>query len=128
MATNQILAEWALRYGALRYYPRGLGIFFKSGDFHPGDWVFLKIWGFYPGDWGFLKIWGLGIFKIWGFQSPGIRDFWKSGDFYPRYFREIPGIIAKFIGDFLRGIFRGGGFFFRWMGYPTKKPLGMGVT
>ena len=53
------------------------------------------------GNSGFLST-GLRIFKIWGFLSPGI------GDFYSRDFLGI-------------GIFRGLGFF-RGMGHPTKKP------
>ena len=91
--------------------------FWQTKPFYPGDWRFFKIWEYFPGDRRFSKIWGflsrglrffqnLGIYipgifipgdwgfsQIWGFLS---RDFWKSGDFYRRGFRQIPGI-----GDFL---------------------------
>ena len=80
---------------------------------------------------------GLGIFKIWGYLSPGIGDFWKSGDFYPGDFCLIPGIFAKspgfispspgifwgflspgFFGD---GDFSGMGIYFRGIGIFHQK-------
>ena len=112
------------------FFISGIGDFSKSGDF-------LKSSDFYPGDWEFFKIWGfisrgLGIFFLNlgfippGFLSPGIGDFGKSGifakswDLYPGDW-EFLGIF--FPRGFLRtGTFWGWGFFFRWMGYPTKKP------
>ena len=71
-----------------------------------------------------------------GFLSPGIGDFFKSGDFYPGHWGFLfPGIVDFYprdfsqilgIGDFLSlGFFGHGDFsgkFFRGMRYPTKKP------
>ena len=50
---------------------------------------------------GFFRIWGflsqvLGIFQNLGIFIPGIGNFLKSGDFYPRGF----GIFMPDIGDF----------------------------
>ena len=66
------------------------------GEFIPG------IWDFYPGNWGFL--------------SPGIRDFVKSGDFHPRELGIfIPGdwgFLSRELGIF--GGFLSPGFFEDW--------------
>ena len=67
-----------------------------------------QIWGFCPGDWKF--------FQIWGFLSPRLGIF-IPGDFYPRDFRQIPGV-----GNFWGWSFSGDGDFFPGMRYPTKKP------
>ena len=58
-------------------------IFFISGII-PGDRGFVKIWGCVK-IWGFLPR-GLGIFSYLDIFIPGIGDFFKSGEFYPRDF------------------------------------------
>ena len=60
----------------------------------------------------FWRVFGLGIF------TPEIRDFSKFWDLYARDFRKISEI-RDFSGFFTFGISR---VFFRWMGYPDKKP------
>ena len=55
---------------------------------------------------------GLGIFKIWGYLSPGIGDFWKSGDFcqIPGIFAKSPGFISRELGIVIPGFFGDGDF------------------
>ena len=75
---------------------------------------------------------GIKIFQNWGILISGIEDFSNLGifipgigDFYPGDggFFKIWGWGIFYPRDFLRiGIFRGWGFFFRGMTYPTKNP------
>ena len=72
---------------------------------------------FYSGD--------LGFFKTWRFSPPGIREFLKSGDFYPGY----QGFLSPEIGDFYprnflgRRIFGGGALFSQDRDIPPKSHL-----
>ena len=74
-----------------------------------------------PGFFGiFWKSPGIGIFLSFGIFIPGIRDFSKFRDFYPRdsEFVSLGFWIFLNFGICISGIRD----FFRGMGYPDKKP------
>ena len=55
-------------------------------------------------------------------DTPGIGNFWKSGNFYPRIFTKSRGLGIFYPWVFLRlEIFRGWGFFSSWDGISHQK-------